>query len=111
MMAVDAPIEVIDDVLARTEDVYITNLNSLHQIVLGGNTEKVKAIGVELKANGYRNTLLRVSMAFHSPIMRCIHDELEEFVAGIQFHAPKIPVISNTTTKVFPKTQRKSRES
>lgn len=102
MMAADAPIEVIDEVLARTEDVYITNLNSLHQIVLGGNTEKVKAIGVELKANGYRNTLLRVSMAFHSPIMRCIHDELEEFIAGIPFHAPKIPVISNTTMEPFP---------
>ncbi len=48
-------------------------------------------MGVELKELGYRNTLLRVSMAFHSPIMECIHDELEEFIAGIEFHPPQNP--------------------
>ncbi len=30
-------------------------------------------------------------MAFHSPIMECIHDELEEFIAGIEFHPPTNP--------------------
>ncbi|MBI5250247.1 MAG: acyltransferase domain-containing protein, partial [Desulfomonile tiedjei] len=102
MMAVDAPIEFIEDLLTQNEGIYITNFNSLHQIVLGGNTEKVKALGADLKAQGYRNTLLRVSMAFHSPIMECIHDELEEFIAGIEFHPPRLPVISNTTMKPFP---------
>ena len=51
---------------------------------------------------GYRFTLLRVSMAFHSPIMRVIHDELEAFVASIPFHPPQIPVISNTTMAPYP---------
>ncbi len=102
MMAVDAPMEVIEEILAQTDGVYITNFNSLHQIVLGGSSEKVSPLGVDLKAKGYRNTLLRVSMAFHSPIMECIHDELEEFIAGIEFHPPKLPVISNTTMKPFP---------
>lgn len=102
MMAVDAPVEVIEEMLAQIDGVYITNYNSLHQIVVGGNTEKVKAIGVKLKESGYRNTLLRVSMAFHSPIMECIHDELQKFIADMEFHAPKLPVISNTTMKPFP---------
>jgi malonyl CoA-acyl carrier protein transacylase len=102
MMAADAPMDVIEPMLSSWEDVYITNLNSPHQIVLGGNTENVKAMGAELKARGFRSTLLRVSMAFHSPIMRCIHDELEAFIADIPFQGPKIPVLSNTTTKPFP---------
>jgi NAD(P)-dependent dehydrogenase (short-subunit alcohol dehydrogenase family)/acyl carrier protein len=34
--------------------------------------------------------------------MRCIHDELATFIADIEFHAPKIPVVSNTTMKLFP---------
>ncbi len=102
MMAVDAPQEVVEEVLSGANGVYITNLNSNHQIVIGGNTEKIKEIGVELKANGFRNTLLRVSMAFHSPIMKCIHDELDEFIADIPFCPPQIPVISNTTTEPFP---------
>ncbi len=102
MMAVDAPMDVLEELMSRREHVYITNINSPHQLVVGGDTEAVKSMGVELKELGYRNTLLRVSMAFHSPIMRCIHDELEEFIAGIEFHPPQIPVISNTTMQPFP---------
>jgi NAD(P)-dependent dehydrogenase (short-subunit alcohol dehydrogenase family)/acyl carrier protein len=41
-------------------------------------------------------------MAFHSPIMRVIHDELAAFVATIPFHLPQIPVISNTTMAPYP---------
>jgi len=33
-------------------------------------------------------------MAFHSPIMRVIRDELEDYICPIPFHAPQIPVIS-----------------
>ncbi len=102
MMAVDAPMDVLEELMSRREHVYITNINSPHQLVVGGDTEAVKSMGTELKELGYRNTLLRVSMAFHSPIMRCIHDELEEFIAGIEFHPPQIPVISNTTMQPYP---------
>ncbi len=102
MMACDAPLEYLEEIIAHRDNVYITNINSPRQVVIGGNTEAVKQLGEELKAQGYRRTLLRVSMAFHSPIMRCIHDELDAFVSGIQFHPPKIPVVSNTTMKPFP---------
>ena len=102
MMAVDAPMDALEELMSQRENVHITNINSPHQLVVGGDTEAVKSMGVELKELGYRNTLLRVSMAFHSPIMRCIHDELEEFIAGIEFHPPQIPVISNTTMEQFP---------
>ena len=102
MLAVDAPLAYLEEILQEHDNIYITNINSPHQVVLGGNTEAVKTLGEELKGKGYRRTLLRVSMAFHSPIMTCIHDELEEFVSGIEFHPPKIPVISNTTMHPFP---------
>ncbi len=84
------------------EQVYISNINSPNQVVLSGKTEAVKNLGNRLKEMGYRATLLRVSMAFHSPIMRVIRDELEAFIAPIPFHAPQIPVISNTTMAPFP---------
>jgi NAD(P)-dependent dehydrogenase (short-subunit alcohol dehydrogenase family)/acyl carrier protein len=41
-------------------------------------------------------------MAFHSPVMHSIHDELAAFIKGIPFHPPAIPVISNTTNLPFP---------
>ncbi|MDD5168282.1 MAG: SDR family NAD(P)-dependent oxidoreductase, partial [Syntrophales bacterium] len=102
MLAVDAPLSILKEKIAKWDRVYITNINSPHQLVAGGDTEQIKALGGDLKAGGYRNNLLRVSMAFHSPIMACIHDELEAFIGDIEFHAPKIPVISNTTMKPFP---------
>ena len=102
MMACDAPLEYLEELIKERQNVYITNINSPRQVVIGGNTEVVKQLGEELKAQGYRRTLLRVSMAFHSPIMRCIHDELDAFVSGIEFHPPEIPVVSNTTMKPFP---------
>lgn len=55
-----------------------------------------------MKEMGHRATLLRVSMAFHSPVMKVIHDELREYIAAISFHAPRIPVISNTTMMPYP---------
>jgi acyl carrier protein len=84
------------------DDVHISNINSPKQVVLGGNTAAIKNLGNRLKEAGYRSTLLRVSMAFHSPIMRVIHDELEAYVASIQFQPPQIPVISNTTMAPYP---------
>ncbi|MDO9070688.1 MAG: acyltransferase domain-containing protein, partial [Deltaproteobacteria bacterium] len=102
MAAVDAPLDLLQEMIQGVEQVYISNINSPNQVVLSGKTEAVKNFGNRLKEMGYRATLLRVSMAFHSPIMRVIRDELEAFIAPIPFHAPQIPVISNPTMAPFP---------
>ena len=102
MAATDAPLDLLKEMIQGREDVHIGNINSPNQVVLSGNTEAVKNLGNRLKEMGYRSTLLRVSMAFHSPIMRVIHDELEAYVASIPFHSPQIPVISNTTMAPYP---------
>ena len=102
MAAVDAPMELLKEMMQGQENIHIGNINAPNQVILSGNTETVKRLGERLKRMGYRCTLLRVSMAFHSPIMRVIHDELEAYVASIPFHSPKIPVISNTTMAPYP---------
>ena len=102
MAATDAPLELLKEMIQGRDDVHISNINSPKQVVLGGNTEAVKNFADKLKEIGYRSTFLRVSMAFHTPIMRVIHDELEAYVASIPFHSPQIPVISNTTMAPYP---------
>jgi malonyl CoA-acyl carrier protein transacylase len=102
MAAVDAPMDLLKEMMQGREGVYIGNINAPNQVVLSGDTEAVKNLGGRLKERGYRFTLLRVSMAFHSPVMRVIHDELEAFIASIPFHSPQIPVISNTTRATYP---------
>jgi malonyl CoA-acyl carrier protein transacylase len=102
MVAVDAPLELLKEMLRGQENVHIGNINSPLQVVLSGHSQEVKTLCLRLKEKGYRATPLRVSMAFHSPIMRVIHDELAKFVATIQIHPPQIPVISNTTMSPYP---------
>ncbi len=102
MIAADAPMEVLERKVSECEDVFFTNFNSPQQVVLGGAAEKTLALMNELKKEGFRATRLKVSMAFHSPVMRVIRDEMEEFIADIAFHAPRVPVISNTTMEPFP---------
>jgi malonyl CoA-acyl carrier protein transacylase len=102
MAAVDAPLDLLREMIQGRENVYIGNINSPTQVILSGGTEAVRDLGKRLKEMGYRCTLLRVSMAFHSPIMKVIHDELEAYIASIPFHPPQIPVISNTTMAPYP---------
>jgi len=101
MAAVDAPLDLLKEMI-QGQEVHIGNINSPNQVVVSGNTDAVKNLGKKLKETGYRATLLKVSMAFHSPVMKVIHNELEEYIASIPVHSPRIPVISNTTMAPYP---------
>ena len=102
MAAVDAPLDLLKEMIHGRENVHIGNINSPNQVVLSGSTEAVKDLCKKLKEMGHRATLLRVSMAFHSPIMKVIHDELEAYISSIPFYSPQVPVISNTTMAPYP---------
>ena len=103
MAAVDIPLDLLKEMIRDTaEDVHISNINSPNQIVVSGKTDVVRNFCNRLKKKGYRATLLRVSMAFHSPIMSVIHEEMEAYVAAIPFHTPRIPVVSNTIMAPYP---------
>ena len=102
MMAVNVPLDILEEKVAAHENVYFTNYNSPRQVVLGGGTKEVFAFKEELDQEGYWTYPLKVSMAFHSPIMKVIRDDMQAFVDTITFHPPQIPVISNTTQKPYP---------
>ncbi|MDY0222618.1 MAG: SDR family NAD(P)-dependent oxidoreductase [Desulfobacterium sp.] len=102
MAATDAPLELLNRMRKGCDDVHIGNINSPNQIVLSGSTESIRDFCSRLRETGHRTTLLRVSMAFHSPVMEVIHDELAGFIAEIPFYSPRIPVISNTTRMPYP---------
>jgi malonyl CoA-acyl carrier protein transacylase len=110
MIAVNAPMEYLEEKLKDLDNVFYTNINSPRQVVLGGNTEPVLALGENIKSAGYKATQLKVSMAFHSPIMKVIHAEMDDFVSSIAFHRPEIPVVSNTTMAPYPDDPNQIRE-
>lgn len=102
MIAVDAPEDVLEKLIQDDADLYFTNYNSPHQTVIGGSTDAINRLSHELESLKYWNHILSVSMAFHSPIMRVIRDELGDYLADIEFKPPKIPVVSNTTRQIYP---------
>jgi len=102
MMAVNAPLALLQESVLEWENVYICNINSPNQVVVGGKAEAVSALGSKLTELKYRGSFLNVGMAFHTPVMSEFRAELEDLLASIPFHAPHIPVISNTTGKLFP---------
>jgi len=103
MVATDMPLEDLKELLKRHPGVFVTNINSPQQVVFGGATERCETLADHLKDKGFLATRLPVSMAFHSPSMRAIRDELEAVIAPMTFYPPRIPVVSNTTRKPFPR--------
>ncbi len=102
MIAVEAPVEVVEQKAAGRSDIFITNFNSPHQTVLGGPGGPIRSLMKELEREGCHSTRLNVSMAFHSPIMKTIRDGMADVLNGLVIHAPRIPVLSNTTERIYP---------
>ena len=76
----------------------VANFNTLEQTVLSGRKEGVDKAEQVLKQMGVRKMIrLNVAGAFHSALMAPAAKRLEEFLAGIRFTAPSMPVVSNVT--------------
>jgi [acyl-carrier-protein] S-malonyltransferase len=74
------------------------NFNSEGQIVISGDRAAVERALEGAKAAGAKKAvLLNVSGAFHSPLMAPAGKGLRERLEGLNFHAPKFPVVSNVT--------------
>jgi len=83
-------------------NVFIANHNSHTQIVLSGETTEIdtaKAI-LDQKSNIF-TIPLKVSGAFHSPLMQSAQDAFQTFLKPFTFASPRIPVISNVTARPY----------
>ena len=76
------------------------NYNSPKQIVISGERSALKYAEKLAKENGARKVIyLRLSGAFHSPIMEEISKEFSQEIAKINFNKPKFKIISNVTAR------------
>ncbi|WP_281403338.1 acyltransferase domain-containing protein, partial [Streptomyces plicatus] len=94
MIAVQATEE---DVRARLVDgVDIAAVNGPRSVVISGAVEAV----TEVAGHFERTTRLKVSHAFHSPLMEPMLDEFRRVASGLTYHAPAVPVVSNVTGRL-----------
>ncbi len=97
VMGLDA--EQVKEVCARTDGVVVlANFNSPTQMVISGETAAVAAAGEALKSAGARRIIpLKVSGAFHSPLLEEAAAEFRDFLADIPINDPEVPLVANVS--------------
>ncbi|MFI0374029.1 type I polyketide synthase [Actinomadura sp. 1N219] len=96
MVAVQAAEDEVAPLLTSGR-VAIAAVNGPSAIVLSGDEDEVLALAARLDADGRRTRRLRVSHAFHSPLMDPMLDEFRQVVERLEYRPPEIPVVSNLT--------------
>ncbi|WP_407075541.1 SDR family NAD(P)-dependent oxidoreductase [Saccharopolyspora gloriosae] len=98
MIAVRATEDEVRPLLGETAA--IAAINAPGSVVLSGERDAVEALARRFADDGRKTGELRVSHAFHSPLMDPMLDEFAAELAGLEFAAPRIPIISNVTGAV-----------
>jgi [acyl-carrier-protein] S-malonyltransferase len=76
--------------------VVVANHNSPQQVVISGDVAAVEAAAEPLKAAGAKRVVpLKVSGAFHSPLMAVVQDEFAAFLQDVSLRDPSCGVVSN----------------
>ena len=97
----ESPLEAIcREVSASDATVVIANYNAPGQLVISGATAAVERVGALAKANGAKRVLpLKVSAAFHSPLLQEAADGLAPTIRDAAMGDAQVPVISNVTAE------------
>jgi len=95
----NADLETVREVCRETEGLVVpANLNSPVQVVISGEHGAIQEATAALKSRGVRKVIeLRVSGAFHSPLMEPAVDGLASALAEVTVRDTRFPVYANVT--------------
>lgn len=97
MCAVFADRQTVEEAIKNHDNVSIAAINTPENIVIAGEQKSVAEISETLSLKGITCQTLKVSHAFHSPMMEPILDAFEKIANSIDYKNSKIPFISNLT--------------
>ena len=96
MLAIEASEQEVDAMLRGLDgEIVIAGVNGPLATVVSGEQAVVERFQETWRENGRKSTRLRVSHAFHSPLMEPMLAEFGEIARGLSFEAPRIPIVSN----------------
>ena len=86
---------------AQGEVVEPVNFNAPAQVVIAGHKAAVERACEAARARGAKRALvLPVSAPFHSSLLRPASLRLQDYLAGLQFAAPSIPLVNNVDVAI-----------
>jgi [acyl-carrier-protein] S-malonyltransferase len=92
---------VVEDLCAGIDGVWPANYNCPGQVVVSGENGAVDRLLEQATAAGARKTVkLRVSGAFHSPLVARAADRLKPALACVSFRDPAPPFMSTVTARL-----------
>lgn len=98
--------EEVENLCRKIVGVWPANYNCPGQIVISGENEAVEECCAEAESLGARRAIrLRVSGAFHSPLVARAADRLRPAVERIKFAEPIAPFMSTVTARIEPATR------
>jgi acyl transferase domain-containing protein/acyl-CoA synthetase (AMP-forming)/AMP-acid ligase II/acyl carrier protein len=98
MVAVAATEAEVAPLVATVADrVAIASVNGPVSVVVSGAHDAVRGIADEFAGRGRRVSPLRVSHAFHSPLVLPMRDAFRDVAATLTYHEPTVTVISGLT--------------
>ncbi len=105
MVSVAADETTVLSAIADDPLVSIAAVNAPQSTVFSGDGSRLAAIVARLESQRVKTTTLKVSHAFHSPMMDPILDQFREVAESVCFTAPKKTLISNVTGKPWDDTE------
>ena len=110
MMAVRAPLETVEAVLAEEKlDVIVANKNAPDQAVLSGSTEAIALAEALFARHRITAKKLPVAAAFHSRWVADAEKPFLKALESIDFTASSLPAYSNTTASRYPEDPTEAR--
>jgi [acyl-carrier-protein] S-malonyltransferase len=95
--------ELVEKLCRKIIGVWPANYNCPGQIVVSGENEAVEECCAEAESLGARRAIrLRVSGAFHSPLVGKAADRLKPAIDRVRFSEPVAPFMSTVTAKIEP---------
>ncbi|MEU6798167.1 beta-ketoacyl synthase N-terminal-like domain-containing protein, partial [Nonomuraea wenchangensis] len=97
MAAIGCGEDEIAPVLAGHDQVAVAAVNAPGAVVISGAADQVAEVVEWARQQGHRTRPLRVSHAFHSPLMEPMLAEFEQVVAGLTLRRPELALVSNVS--------------